>query len=76
MVKEKRKKILNEQYDKSKIRWCRHIMAEITIENESGKMKETGVLSYIEAASKKDRKEHFYGDALDRAFYEMYILEA
>ena len=36
----------------------------------------TGVLKYIQNETKHDNHEHFYGNALDKAFYEMYVLEA
>ena len=36
----------------------------------------TSVLKYIQNETKHDNHEHFYGNALDKAFYEMYVLEA
>lgn len=52
-------------------------MAEMTaVKNDKKDFQHTGVLKYIQSASEKDNNEHFYGNALDRAFYEMYVLEA
>lgn len=46
-------------------------------QNKSKEKKETnhmGVLSYTYRNGGKETKEHFYDDALQRAFYEMCVL--
>ena len=51
-------------------------MANRVVKDEKKELQHTGVLKYIQSESEKDHNEHFYGNALDRAFYEMYVLEA
>lgn len=49
---------------------------EVAVIEDKKDFQHTGVLKYLQNSTKKDNNEHFYGNALDRAFYEMYVLEA
>lgn len=50
------------------------VQQQMNTQQKEKKVKHQGVLAYTSSREKGQEKEHFYDDALNKAFYEMYVL--